>query len=68
MANTKLDIMARKSTGEGSTVWIVVDRGEGHTHRFVSATADAHSLVNGEWFWGHYFATFHDAMVHFNQR
>lgn len=49
-------------------VHVVVDRGDGHAHRFVSASASAHSLANGEWFWGHYFVTSEEAMAHFNSR
>jgi hypothetical protein len=44
---------------------VVVDRGEGTPHRFVSATIDPVSLAHGEWYWGHYFATLPEAMTHF---
>lgn len=47
---------------------IVVDRGPGHVMPFVSATADPHSLANGEWYWGHYFQTEAEALAHFNGR
>lgn len=64
----KLNIIARKPLPSENGEWIVVDRGEGVLHRFVSATATPHSLQHGEWFWGHYFITQSEAMQHFNNR
>jgi hypothetical protein len=46
--------------------YIVVARGEG-IMPFVVGTADEVSLKNGEWYWGHYFATLEDAMEYFNE-
>jgi hypothetical protein len=70
-----MTIIARKprrvsNEGEGGEYeeYIVVDRGEGVDMRYVSATANPHSLANGEWFWGWYFATQAEAMDHFNKR
>ena len=73
-----MNIIARKPrTAIGDSEWIVVDRGvnphdlaHGRVDpgRFVSATANQHSLENGEWFWGHYFPTLKQAMDHFNGR
>lgn len=62
-----LNIIARKPK-DINNEYIVVDRGPGHDHPFVSATANAHSLSYGEWFWGHYFRTREEAMAHFNNR
>jgi len=62
-----LNIIARKPKDRVSE-WVVVDRGEGHDHRFVSATASEQSLSSGEWFWGHYFRTREEAIAHFDDR
>lgn len=62
-----MDIIARKPR-QNDGEFIVVDRGEGIHMRYVSATANLHSLQSGEWFWGHYFATREEAMAHFNSR
>ncbi len=61
-------IIARKPRDTDGNEFVVIDRGAGHTHRFVSATANAHSLASGEWFWGHYFATLAEAIAHFTAR
>ena len=66
-----MKIIARKpkaDTGNPTTEYIVVDRGEGPHMRYVSATADAHSLGHGEWYWGHYFSTLPEVMAHFDAR
>lgn len=62
-----LNIIARKPKDKENE-YIVVDRGEAYDHQFVSATANAHSLSFGEWFWGHYFRTRQEAIDHFNSR
>lgn len=62
-----LNIIARKPRDDFNE-YVVVDRGEGHDHRYVSATANEISLKHGEWFWGHYFADRAEAINHFNQR
>lgn len=73
-----MNIIARKpKTAIGDSEYVVIDRGiNRHDEvtgrldpgRFVSATVNPHSLENGEWFWGHYFATREEAMEHFNGR
>lgn len=64
-------IIARKprtSHGDEQHEYIVVDRGLGHLHPFVSASCSPHSLSHGEWYLGHYFKTRAEAMQHFNGR
>ncbi len=61
-----MKIIARKPKSDDME-YIVVDRGMGPMP-FVSATATAHSLASGEWFWGHYFETKDAALAHFNGR
>lgn len=63
-----MNIIARKPKDNEGNEYIVVEREGEHYHTFVSATANAHSLSYGEWFWGHYFATREEAMTHFNSR
>jgi len=64
-----LNIIARKPRGSGwDGEYVIVDRGEGLTCRFVSATVNQQSLKNGEWFWGHYFASETEAIKHFESR
>jgi len=60
-----MNIIARKPRTTDSE-FIVVDRGLGHSMPFVVATATAHSLSGGEWFWGHYFASQAEALAFFN--
>jgi hypothetical protein len=60
-----MNIIARKSRNSVAE-YIVVARGEG-IMPFVVGTADEVSLKNGEWYWGHYFATLEDAMEYFNE-
>lgn len=62
-----MNIIARKPRDDFNE-FIVVDRGEGHAHRYVSATANEISLKRGEWFWGHYFRTREEALEHFGKR
>ena len=61
-------IVASKPRPYGTADYVVIDRGEGHQHRYVSATVTSESLNNNEWFWGHYFTTFDEAMKHFDGR
>ncbi len=63
-----MNIIARYPADQHGTEWIVVDRGPGFSHPFVSATANALSLSHGEWFWGHYFITRREALAHFASR
>lgn len=60
-----MKIIARKPKDTEGNEYIVVERDNGE---YVSATANAHSLAYGEWFWGHYFPTEGLAMKHFNAR
>lgn len=62
-----MNIIARKPR-DNFNEYIVVDRGAGHAHPFVSAVANKISLAGGEWFWGNYFATKGEAIAHFNSR
>lgn len=66
IVETGLNIIARKPRPTGGE-YVVVKRDVTH-HPYVSATANAHSLRYGEWFWGHYFETEAQALEHFNQR
>ena len=59
-----MNIIARKPR-ENDVEYIVVDRGHGAAP-FVVASATAHSLASGEWFWGHYFTTREAALTYFN--
>lgn len=63
-----MEIIARKPRDGSINEYVVIDRGPGHTMRYVSATANPLSLASGEWFWGHYFATQDEAMAHFNHQ
>jgi hypothetical protein len=47
---------------------ILVDRGADHSTRYVVGTADAQSLQNNEWYWGHYFSTLDAATLYFNTK
>ena len=65
-----MNIIARKPRAPGdeagpATEFILVDRGDGAGMRYVVATATAHSLAGGEWFWGHYFKVLSDALSAF---
>lgn len=63
-----LNIIARKPRDwSGEAEYILVDRGEGHLHRYVVATTTARSLTHDEWFWGHYFADRKLALDAFNR-
>lgn len=66
MAN--LNVVAMKPRDNAGNLFVVVDRGAGHDHQFVSASANARSLASGEWFWGHYFKSQDEALAHFNAR
>lgn len=64
-----LNIIARKPKDDQGNEYVVVDRGEDLTlGRYVSATANAHSLHSDEWFWGHYFDSRIEALEHFGNR
>jgi hypothetical protein len=58
-------ILARKPRSS-DTEYVLVDRGEGTQTRYCVGTANAHSLANGEWFWGHYFKTLDEARNYFH--
>jgi len=60
-----VNIIARKPR-ENDVEYIMVVQGPGHYHPFVVASATAHSLASGEWFWGHYFITKAEALNFFN--
>lgn len=62
-----MNIIARKPR-DNFNEYIVVNRGPGHAHPFVSAVANEISLKGGEWFWGNYFKTEREALAHFNSR
>jgi hypothetical protein len=63
-----LNIVAVKPRDAQGNLYIVVDRGEKMPMRYVSATANEHSLSHDEWFWGYYFSTKDKALAHFNAR
>jgi hypothetical protein len=63
-----MNIIARRPKGDGYNEYIVVDRGPGHDCRWVSASANAHSLKGGEWYSGFYFKTQGAALSHFKER
>lgn len=63
-----LNVIAHKPRDDHGNMYVVIEREHEHHHPYVSATANAHSLQGGEWFWGHYFQTKREALAHFNNR
>lgn len=59
-----MTIIARKPRTTDSE-YVIVER-LGQRGRYVVGTITPHSLSFGEWFWGHYFDTFGEALSYFN--
>lgn len=60
-------ILARKPRETGGERALIHRGAEyGPYHPWVVATVDQHSLVHGEWYWGHYFKTEEEARAYFN--
>ena len=61
-----LNIIARKPRPAFDAEFVLVDRGENKHTRYVVGTANEQSLKYGEWFWGHYFDDYDQAIDYFN--